>query len=295
MKRDGAQSGMAAGRGHVVGSVWLDGALVDPGHARIDLLDHGLTVGDGVFETLQVVDGVPFALTRHIQRLRRSLELLGLSLDRPDDELAAAARAVSASGGADQPAGALRVTVTSGGGPMGSGRGNDRLTVAMFAGPPSNWEPTTGVQTVPWRRNEHSAIAGAKTTSYAENVRALAEAKAHGSTEAIFANTAGALCEGTGSNIFMVRDGQLLTPALSTGCLAGITRALLLELGHGAETDALTLDDLRHADEAFLTSSTRDVQPIALVDGAALPAAPGPLTQAAADSFADLKATNLDP
>jgi branched-chain amino acid aminotransferase len=178
---------------------------------------------------------------------------------------------------------------------MGSGRGAARPTVAMFGGAPSSWEPATTVQTVPWRRNEHSAIAGAKTTSYAENVRALAEAKAVGATEAIFANTAGALCEGTGSNLFLVVDGELRTPALSTGCLAGITRALVLELGHGVETTTATLDHLRHAEEAFLTSSTRDVQPIRAVDGRALAIAPGPRTKAAAEAFAALQARDLDP
>lgn len=278
-----------------VGKVWLDGKLLDPSDATVAIVDHGLTVGDGAFETLKVIDGVPFALTRHLRRLRHTLDLLGLALDRDEAELASAASAVSASGGDDAAAGALRITVTSGTGPMGSGRGDGRQTVTMFASPRSVWEPTTGVRIVPWRRNEHSAIAGAKTTSYAENVRALAEAKAAGATEAIFANTAGALCEGTGSNVFVGRGSELLTPALSTGCLAGITRALLLELGHGIESDQLTLDDLRNADEAFLTSSTRDVQPIAVVDGSPLPVAPGPLSKAASEAFASLQATNLDP
>ncbi|HVX19257.1 MAG TPA: aminotransferase class IV [Acidimicrobiales bacterium] len=248
-----------------------------------------------MFETLKVVDGVPFALTRHLARLRRSLELLGLALDEPDADLAAAARKVCESGSREAPVGSLRITVTSGDGPMGSGRGRNRPTVAVFGGPGSRWDRTTGVAIVPWRRNEHSAVAGAKTTSYAENVRALAAAKAAGGTEAIFANTAGALCEGTGSNVFVAVDGSLYTPSLSTGCLAGITRALVLESGHGTERDDLTLDDLRNADEAFLTSSTRDVQPIATVDGAALRAAPGPLTAAARDAFAALQANDLDP
>ncbi len=84
--------------------------------------------------------------------------------------------------------------------------------------------------TVPWVRNERSAVAGLKTTSYAENVRALAYAKERGGSEAIFANTVGDLCEGTGSNIFCVYDGELVTPTLESGALAGVTRTLVLDL-----------------------------------------------------------------
>ena len=82
---------------------------------------------------------------------------------------------------------------------------------------------------VPWVRNERSAVAGLKTTSYAENVVALAYAKERGAIEAVFANTRGELCEGTGSNVFVVRDGVVWTPPLDSGCLAGITRALAVE------------------------------------------------------------------
>jgi branched-chain amino acid aminotransferase len=152
------------------------------------------------------------------------------------------------------------------------------------------------VVTVPWVRNERSPVAGAKTTSYAENVVALAEAHRQGAAEAILANTVGALCEGTGSNVFVASGGRLRTPSLATGCLAGVTRELLLEVIDVEEVETLTLDDLRGADEAFLTSSTRDVQPIAEVDGRLLPAPlPGPLTRAAADAFAAVQAADLDP
>ena len=91
--------------------------------------------------------------------------------------------------------------------------------------------------TVPWPRNERGALAGLKTTSYAENVVALAEARRRGGTEAIFANLAGHLCEGTGSNVFYVVDGELRTPTLASGCLAGVTRALVLEWCGGVEVD----------------------------------------------------------
>jgi branched-chain amino acid aminotransferase len=147
---------------------------------------------------------------------------------------------------------------------------------------------------VPWPRNERGALAGIKTTSYAENVRALAYAAERGGSEAIFANTRGNLCEGTGSNVFVVLDGELVTPPLSAGCLAGVTRGLLIEWA-GAEEEDVPLSALAQAGEAFLTGTTRDVQPIRMVDGFALPAQPGPVTRKAADIFAERAAESPDP
>ncbi|MFC7502105.1 aminotransferase class IV, partial [Nocardioides sp. GCM10030258] len=118
---------------------------------------------------------------------------------------------------------------------------------------------TTAVITVPWPRNERGALAGLKTTSYAENVVALEAARAKGATEAIFANLAGNLCEGTGTNVFYVVDGELRTPTLASGCLAGVTRDLVLEWFGGREVDE-PLTVAAAADEIFLVSTTRDVQ-----------------------------------
>jgi branched-chain amino acid aminotransferase len=261
--------------------------------ARLPVTDHGLTVGDGVFETMKVVAGTPFALTRHLRRLRTSAASLSLEIGRSDDELRAACTEVIGAAGAD--VGRLRLTVTGGPGPAGSERGTDGPTVLLVTGPPSTWPATAAVATVPFTRNPTGGLAGVKSTSYAENVLALARAHEAGASEAIFADVHGRLSEGTGSNVFVARGGRLLTPALSTACLAGITRELVIEVCDVEETDALTLDDLRTAEEAFLTSSTRDVQPIGHVDGVALPTAPGPLTSAAVRAFAQLQATSLDP
>jgi branched-chain amino acid aminotransferase len=272
--------------------VWVDGVLGSPEDVRLSPFDHAITVGDGVFETLKVLDGEPFAMRRHLRRLRASAAVLGLDVGRSDDELRDASAAVIA---ATSGAGRLRITVTGGPGPLGSGRGSGPATVVVAAAPATKWPPRSRVATVPWVRNERSAVAGAKTVSYAENVVALARAHEQGADEAVFANTVGALCEGTGTNVFVVRDGQLKTPSLTTGCLAGITRELVLELVDVDETDALTIDDLRQADEAFLTSSTRDVHPIEAVDGATLASVDGQRTALVAKALLALRADTIDP
>jgi branched-chain amino acid aminotransferase len=271
--------------------IWLDGSLVDPATARISPFDHGVTVGDGVFETMRVYGGAPFALRRHLERLERSAAGLGLE-PPPRTFLRGAIEAVIAANG--MPDCRLRLTVTAGEAPLGSGRGAGSPTVIAAVGPLDPVAPTCDVVVVPWTRNERSALAGLKTTSYGENVVALAHARRAGAGEAIFANTRGELCEGTGTNVFVGTGGRLVTPPLDSGCLAGVTRAVVLEVCDVAE-ETLPLEALAAADEAFLTSSTREVQPIRLVDGVALPAAPGPLTAEAADAFRALVARDLDP
>ncbi len=273
-------------------AIWLNGRLAPGDRPALHASDHGLLVGDGVFETAKVIDGAAFALTRHLARLRQSAAGLGLDIPVTDDELRAGVAEVVE---ANQPGvGRLRITVTGGPGPLGSARGQDGPTVVMATGPAGTWPPDASVVVVPWPRNERSPVAGLKTTSYAENVVALAHATDRGAGEALFSNLAGNLCEGTGSNVFVGVDGRLVTPPLSSGCLAGITRDLVLETTDAVEAD-VSMDDLARAEEAFLTSSTRDVQPIANVDGRALPACPGPLTSEAAEAFAALMALTSDP
>jgi len=271
--------------------IWVNGRLSTEEEARVSPFDHALLTGDGVFETLKVEGGVPFAVRRHLDRLGRSAE--GLALDAPPADTARAAltEVVEAN---DLTEGVVRITLTGGPAPLGSDRGSDGPTLIVACGPPRGWGPTAAVAVAPWPRNERSALAGLKTVSYAENVIALRFARERGAEEAIFANLAGRLCEGTGTNVFVGVDGRMLTPPLSAGCLAGVTRELLLELGVVAEQD-LPVSALTDADEAFVTSSTRDVQAIASVDGQPLPAAPGPLTKAAADAFRDLQERDADP
>jgi len=273
-----------------VGANWADGRILSPGEAAVRADDHSVVVGDGVFETTGVLDGVPFALTRHLARLARSAA--GLGIQAPDD--ARIREAVAEVVAADRRAGLLRITWSSGPGPLGSGRGDGPGTLVLSTGPGNVWPATERVHLGPWVRNEHGALTGLKTTSYAENAKALAVAHRLGCTEALFRNTAGHLCEGTGTNIFLVVDDVLVTPPLSSGCLAGVTRDLLLELVDVVERD-VALDEIEVASEAFLSSATRDVSPIAAVDDHDLPTAPGPVTTAVAAAFADLVARTPDP
>ncbi|MFI6108462.1 aminotransferase class IV [Streptomyces sp. NPDC051310] len=263
--------------------LWVDGGLRDADTARVSVLDHGLTVGDGVFETLKAEDGRLFALEPHLDRLTRSAR--GLGLPDPDlDEIRRACDAVLEAN--PMPLGRLRITYTGGVSPLGSDRGDAGPTLVVAVGETTRRPDTTAVITVPWTRNERGALTGLKTTSYAENVVALAAAHRQGASEALFANTVGQLCEGTGSNVFVVVDGQLLTPPVASGCLAGITRALTVEWTGAREAD-LPLDVLETAEEIFLTSTLRDVQAVHRVDGRDLPGAPGPVTAKAMRIFAE--------
>ncbi|MFE2378372.1 aminotransferase class IV [Streptomyces sp. NPDC059398] len=271
--------------------IWVNGGLRDADTALVSVLDHGLTVGDGIFETVKATGGRPFALTRHLDRLARSAR--GLGLPAPDlDEVRRACTAVLE---ADPVAlGRLRITYTGGLSPLGSDRGDAGPTLVVALGGTTRRPDTTAAVTVPWTRNERGALAGLKTTSYAENVVALARAHEQGATEALFANTTGALCEGTGSNVFVVIEGELHTPPLASGCLAGITRALAVEWTGARETE-LPLDVLERADEIFLTSTLRDVQAVHRIDGRQLADAPGPVTAKAMRIWDERAAQRLDP
>ena len=275
--------------------MWVDGARVSADGPAVSAVDHGVTVGDGAFETLKVQDGRPFAMRRHLARLDRTMAGLGLP---PADHDRVREGVEAVLDGAPVEFGRLRWTVTGGRGPLGSDRLGADLTYIVTAVAHPRPPAVGDVVTVPWVRNERSATAGLKTTSYADNVVALARAQERGALEAVLANTRGELCEGTGSNVFVVRDGVVRTPPLTSGCLAGVTRELLLEwcAADGVEVreETLPLEALAGGDEVFLTSSIKDVLPVGAVDGVAL-SAPGPVTARVQQVWAQHAARTDDP
>ncbi|MCW2810129.1 MAG: aminotransferase [Friedmanniella sp.] len=271
--------------------VWVNGRLyADPEDARVAVTDHGLVVGDGVFEALKVTAAGPFAVRRHLLRMDRSAAAMGLPT--PDHgRIRAAIDAVL--DGTPLVHGKIRITYTGGRGPLGSQAAYGPQTLVVAAEATGLPAPTGTIVTAPWTRNENGALTGVKSTSYAENVRALAYATARGAGESVFANTGGNLCEGTGTNVFCVLDGRLVTPPLSAGPLAGITRELLLEWCEVEERN-LTMAEAMAADEVFLSSSLRDVQAVTRWDDIDLPA-DGPVTARAAQVFAEQSTRRLDP
>ena len=277
--------------------VWIDDDFADPGANHVSSFDHGFVAGDGVFEGCEVIDGVPFALTRHLERLEISAR--GLGLVSPNEQRVRHAIAqVSQAWHAQEPGAVarLRITWTSGLGPLGSNRG-DGPGLLVIAATGMGSHPPASVHVVPWVRNERSALAGLKTTSYGENVVALARAHAVGASEAIFGNTRGELCEGTGTNVFLEDERGLVTPPLSSGALAGVTRSLVLEwaleAGLPVREEVLPLASIHNAEHVALTSSSRGIAPVIAVDGVAK--SPGQLTLAMGEIFARNRARDPDP
>ena len=271
--------------------IWFNGRLhEDPYQATVAGIDHGLVVGDGVFEALKVTERGAFAVRRHLDRLTRSAAALGLPA--PDcAQIRTAIDTVLAD--RDFPLGKLRITYTGGRGPLGSEAAYGPPTLIVALAPAGAAPPLASIVTAPWTRNEHGALAGVKSTSYAENVRAFSYAAERKAGEAIFLNTAGHVCEGTGSNIFLVFGETVVTPPLSSGPLAGITRELIMAWNRVEERD-LTLEEAKRADEVFLTSSMRNVQGIERWDDHSFSPF-RPVTDALAARFAECSEKDLDP
>lgn len=275
----------------------VNGEIAPAGEAKISVLDNGFTFGDGVYETLRTYGGRPFHLDRHLSRLRASAAMLAIDIPRGDAALGADLDRLLER--AANPESYIRIIVSRGVGEISYRF--DRIqgpTIVMAA---RAYEPFAEAQYrdgVPViisavRRNSPRAIDPAmKCCNLINNILAVREAQAKKAAEPLMLNERGDVAEGASANVFIVSRGVLITPPLSDGLLPGVTRELVLEraaeLGIESREESIRADALLAADEAFITSTLKEVMPISSVDGAAIAnARPGPVTQRLLKAYRD--------
>jgi branched-chain amino acid aminotransferase len=271
------------------GIVSIDGVLVDSADARVSVFDRGFLYGDSVFEVFRTYDGVPFAEREHLERLARSAERLMIPLPLTIEALSEEVHAALDAAG--EGPWYVRVVITRGTGPLNYDPSTavEPLRVIIVAPltlpPRAHYEEGIGVVLLSASRpTDDARAAGAKASNYLANLLAVHEAKQRGAQEALVVGKGGQILEGASSNIFIVRGAKLRTPQPQPGILVGITRATVLkaaaDLGVEVEEGEILPQDLGSADEAFITSSIREVMPVVSVDGRAIGSGkPGPLTK----------------
>ncbi|MBI4614878.1 MAG: aminotransferase class IV [Planctomycetes bacterium] len=274
----------------------LDGQIVPPEGARISVFDHGFLFGDSVYEVIRTYRGIPFTCREHLARLERSAAGIGLTL--PLSRAGFVGRIVETLRAAAVPEAYIRVVVTRGVGEIDIDPATcPRPSVLVLAKELRTHAPecySKGVAAALCgieRTSRRATDPGIKSGNYLNSVLAIMEARRKGCYEGFMRNGEGHLTEGTTSNLFFVSGGRLHTPAPECGILLGITRAVVLDLADAAGTSCqegfFTSDELLAADEAFLTSTTRGVMPIATIEGRRLRApAPGPVTRQLMERFA---------
>jgi branched-chain amino acid aminotransferase len=254
----------------------IDGAIGPAEGAMVSATDDGLLRGDGAFEVIRLYEGRPYALGDHLDRIERSAGTIELPVDRAALEH----EIVDLLGEFGARDGALRIVLT---------RGGRRLLLCETL---PEWEETIAVATVTYAPSV--ILTGVKSISYAANMQATRIAASKGAGEAVLVRPDGVVLEAPTSSIFWVSaEGGLRTPAIDTGILESITRHRLVRELHVEEGD-WGIDELLGAHEAFLASTTREVQAISAIDGRALPQAPGPRTVEARDAFARVLAAELE-
>jgi len=269
--------------------VYIDGAVRLPEEAKVSVLDRGFLYGDSVYDTIGTMYGRLFAARDHLVRLERSARRIGLRVPPRAEIEAAIAETVAAAG---NPETRVRVILTRGVGKLDldpASCDDCRLVVIAFplgAPTPEMFEKGVAVAIVSITRNSPAAIDPmVKSGNYLNNVLALGEARRkNGAYEAILCAGDGSIAEGSTSNVFAVVGGEVWTPQPDVGILDGITRAKVLELARGAGIKLIERriqpDEMRAADEAFLTSATRGVLAITTIDGRPVGAGvPGPVTR----------------
>jgi branched-chain amino acid aminotransferase len=272
------------------GKVSIDGRVVDDVDARVSVFDRGFLYGDSVFEVFRTYGGVPFAETEHLERLARSAERLMIPMTVSLSDLSSDVRAtLDAAGEGDW---YVRVIITRGTGPLtydpSTASGPLRVIIAapLSLPPRQHYEQGIAVTLLNASRpTDDARAAGAKASNYLANLLAVHEAKQKGAQEALVLGKGGQILEGASSNLFIVNGGRVRTPEPQPGILVGITRATVFRAAAAesilVEEGEILPEDLFSADEAFITSSIREVMPVVSADGHRIGAgAPGPVTRA---------------
>jgi branched-chain amino acid aminotransferase len=284
----------------MTGAVNVNGRVTPPDEAIVSPLDHGFLYGEGVYEVCRTYHGQPFLFDRHMRRLRESASRLALPLPWADADLAAeVSRTLQAAGlaGSGAPGGYVRLLVTRGVGELNYDPASCRepsvvIIARRHVPPPAEvYDAGVTVALVSTVRNHPAALNPLiKSNNLLNNALAMQEALRMNGFEAVMRNQRGEIAECSQSNLFVVRGGEALTPPIEAGLLAGITRAFVLELantlGVPARESVLHDNDLFGADEAFLTSTTREVVPIVRANDRPIgPGRPGPITRSLLDAY----------
>ncbi len=247
--------------------VWFNGALA-PGMLEIDPRERGLLLGDGLFETILVLNRTPLWGNMHLARMEGAAKELGLPFNRAtiDDAIAALLDGIAESHHV------LRVTLTRGSSTRGLGANGGDPTVLLNLDPfdPQLMFQKASLITSSIRRNKASPASRLKTTSYIDNIMAAREASARGADDALMLNTDGKAACSTIANVFLLKDGALITPARDQAILTGVMRQVLIaaaaHIGIATEERAVNADELLSADAVFLTNSLRFIRPVSSLD-----------------------------
>ena len=273
----------------------VNGEIAPAEQARISVLDNGFTFGDGVYETLRTYGGRPFHLDRHLRRLRNSADMLGIAIPQADGALGADLdRLLEKAANAES---YIRIIVSRGVGEISYRFDRVKGPTIMMAAreyqpfPDAMYRDGIAVIVSSIQRNSRKALDPAmKSCNLINNILAVREAQAKGAVEPIMLNEDGDVAEGASCNVFLVEGGRLVTPPLDAGILPGVTRELTLEIaraiGVPAAEERVTVERLRGADEAFITSTLKELMGIATLDGRPMGAGrPGPVTMRLLDAY----------
>lgn len=258
------------------GLAWCDGSVRPVSEVSVPALDRTVLYGLGAFETVRLHGGRPFLFDRHVQRLRRSLAAIGLPAPPALDVLPAGVVELAAR--ADAPSCVCRVTVTAGSAPEVSGAArSSQRTIALLRSAPAPERRPVRIGLAPYAHDPRSPLAGVKTTSYLEHYLQREAAERAGRLDDVLLDLDGQVAEGTVSSLFGVRGGQIVTPPLSAGILAGVTRGVMLELARQlsipVDERPLPAAELAQLDECFLTGAGKCLVDVDILDGRTLPAA----------------------